>query len=468
MWTPVLVRQLSDNLPEESSRPLNPNRQPVVPRPGRHRRPMTAPKPQTEKNSKRKKIWLTILTVLVVLAILAIAGYFFKVLILSKYYFCKRSVKFIPIDLACDGKHDCAGGEDELTCVSALTVNSTFPVRLLSAKSVLQVFKPGMGWRSVCSNGWTAEHTQTACKQMGYASNPRSGTVPISSLPKPFANGPFTTVRSESGKTPVHQAASTSTHVCQSGSVVTLSCSDCGQARSKERIVGGTDADIEDWPWQVSLLQGGKHVCGGALVTPQWVVTAAHCFGGKKDIGRWKVVSGQTFLGAQTGSSVTNIITNGQYDEASNDYDLAMMKLYSPLYVGDTCRPVCLPPKNLGLRGGAMLTVTGWGYLEENGEVSNRLQEASIPLIDRTTCSNPSVYYDHLTERMICAGFLKGGVDACQGDSGGPLVHLTMSKNYLVGVVSWGVGCARRGKPGVYTNVEEMMNWINTVIQKYP
>ncbi|XP_020773713.2 transmembrane protease serine 4a isoform X2 [Boleophthalmus pectinirostris] len=462
MWTTA-------HLPEESTRPLNPNRQPVVPKPGRHRRPMTAVNPQTVKTSKRKKVWLTILAVVVCVAILVTAGYFTKVLIDSKYFFCKRSFKFIPIDQACDGKSDCAGGEDEVPCVSTFTVNSTFPVRLLTANSVLQVYSPGTGWRSVCSDGWTAEHTQTACKQLGYTKEPSSSTVPVTSLPVQFRVGPFTAVRSGTGNTQVHQATNTRNGVCQTGSVVALSCSDCGRVDSRERIVGGTDTVIEHWPWQVSLVQGGQHTCGGALVAPQWVVTAAHCFAGSKnELSRWKVVSGNTYLGSLGGSSVERIIINGQYDEARNDYDIAMMRLYSPITVGEFRRPVCLPPKAFDLSDGAMMSVTGWGYLEEDGKVSSRLQQASIPLIDRTKCSSPYVYGSAITERMLCAGYLEGGVDACQGDSGGPLVHTSSSQYYLVGVVSWGVGCARRGKPGVYCDVEEMMNWINTVIEKNP
>lgn len=124
-----------------------------------------------------------------------------KQLIDSKYFFCKSAVKFIPIDQACDGKNDCAGGEDEITCLSTFTVNTTFPgtpdavtlchqrhkdkawkliffsfllrpllppVRLTSARHVLQVYNPGQGWRSVCRDDWTEQHTQTACKQLGY------------------------------------------------------------------------------------------------------------------------------------------------------------------------------------------------------------------------------------------------------------------------------------------------------------
>lgn len=204
-------------------------------------------------------------------------------------------------------------------------------------------------------------------------------------------------------------------------------------------------------------------------MAPRWVATAAHCFAGsKKELSRWKVVSGNTYLGALGGSSVDRIIINGQYNEARNDYDIALMRLYSPISVGETRKPVCLPPKSLGLSSGAIMHVTGWGYLEENGKVSTRLQQATIPLINQAKCSSPSIYGSSITDRMLCAGLLEGGVDACQGDSGGPLVHFTSDRNYLSGVVSWGVGCARKGRPGVYSNVEGMMNWINTVVEKNP
>ncbi|XP_010727919.3 transmembrane protease serine 4a isoform X2 [Larimichthys crocea] len=456
-------------VPEESIAPLNPRHQvQVVPRPGRHRRPMTATKTQKDKASKAKKVLLTALTVVVLLGILVTAGYFIKQLIDSKYFFCKSAVKFIPIDQACDGKNDCAGGEDEITCLSTFTVNTTFPVRLTSARHVLQVYNPGQGWRSVCRDDWTEQHTQTACKQLGYTNNPQSSGVTVDKLIPSMKTGPFTAVRPMTGTTPIHEATMDRA-VCRSGSVVSLSCSDCGQVGSQDRIIGGTDAFIEDWPWQVSLQVGGNHVCGGSLVSPRWVVTAAHCFSGsKKELSRWRVVSGRTYMSTLGGSYVDRIIMNGNYDAAQNDYDIALMRLSSPITVGVARKPVCLPPKAFGLAAKSTMAVTGWGYLEENGKVSPSLQKASIPLIDQSVCSSPIVYGSAITQRMICAGFMEGKVDACQGDSGGPLVHFTSSRWHLVGVVSWGVGCGRERRPGVYCNVEEMLNWINTVIEKNP
>ncbi|XP_008307873.1 transmembrane protease serine 4a isoform X2 [Cynoglossus semilaevis] len=454
-------------VPEESAKPLNP-RTTVVPRPGRHRKPMTATKTPKDKAPKCKKVLLTILTVVVLLGILITAGYFIKRLIESKYFFCKRSFKFIPLDKTCDGIDDCAGGEDEITCLSSFTVNATYPVRLMTSRQILQVYSPSSGWRSVCSEDWTEKHTQTACNQLGYTNKPKSTNVQVNTLMSSMKSGPFAAVRPATKTTPVHQATTERT-VCRSGSVISLSCSDCGEVGFQDRIVGGTDALIEDWPWQVSLQQGGQHTCGGTLVSPRWVVTAAHCFtGSNRELSRWKVVTGRTYMGTLGGTSVDRIIMHGNYDSARNDYDIALMRLSSPVTIGETRRPVCLPPKAFGVAAGASLTVTGWGYLEENGNVSPSLQKANIPLIDHSVCSGPTIYGSSITPRMMCAGFMSGGIDACQGDSGGPLVHYTASKWHLMGVVSWGVGCAQERRPGVYCNVEEMLDWIHTVVEKNP
>ncbi|KAI4885886.1 hypothetical protein NFI96_032827 [Prochilodus magdalenae] len=405
---------------EESQMPLNPKAE-VVARPGRHRKAMPTTKPRRDT----WKTLITIISVIVILAILAVAAYFIQQLIQSKYYFCSKSVKFIPLEQACNGKQDCAGGEDESTCVSRFTVNSTFPVRLVSNISVLQIYSANENkWGSVCAEGWTQQHTQAACQQLGYT-----------------------------------------LQTCSSGSVVALSCSDCGPHAPESRIVGGQSALIENWPWQVSLQQNGQHTCGGSLVSPNWIVTAAHCFNSMGEVSRWRVVVGRTYLSTFGGSSVDKIIVNENYNAARNDYDIAMMKLSKPLSFGATVKTVCLPPYNLGLTREAPLTVTGWGHLQENGKLSSDLQKAYIPLIDQAQCSSPVVYGGSITPRMLCAGYLSGKVDACQGDSGGPLVYCGR-RWMLVGIVSWGVGCAREGRPGVYSNVGEMLNWVYTVMEQ--
>ncbi|XP_056612657.1 transmembrane protease serine 4a [Triplophysa dalaica] len=449
-------------VPEENTRPLNPKEQ--VPRPGKHRRAMKAPKAQKEKKFSIKKIFIIILIVLVVLAILAVAAYFIKQLIESKYYFCSKSVKFIPLAKACDGKEDCSGAEDESACVTKFGTNSTFPLRLISYRNLLQVYNPvSNNWRSVCAEGFSQEHAQTACQILGYTSAPSYSRVPTAPLNFDIKSS-FCIVGSSKQQTFLSTVSDRT--VCST--VVALACSaDCGVSPSQERIVGGQNAIIENWPWQISLQHSGQHTCGGSLVSPRWVVTAAHCFNGegRKDLGRWKVVSGITYLGSSGASAVDKIILNREYTSSRNDYDIAMIRLQAPITVGETRRPVCLPPQDLGLKAGVNFFVTGWGHVKEKGSLSSNLQKADVPLVDRDICSK--VYGSSITLRMICAGYLEGNVDACQGDSGGPLVY-SSGRWMLVGVVSWGHGCARAGHPGVYTNMDQMIDWVHSVMQEFP
>ncbi|XP_051962967.1 transmembrane protease serine 4a isoform X1 [Xyrauchen texanus] len=452
-------------VPEDNTTPLNPTHQ--VPRPGKHRKPMTAPQAQVAKRPSKKKIVITVLIVLVILAILAVAAFFIKQLIESKYFFCSKSVKFIPLENACDGKADCSGAEDESTCVKKYRANSTFPLRLITSRNVLQVYNPNESkWKSVCSEGFTKEHAEAACQQLGYSANPSFSTVEVGLLSS-YLKLSFCTVGSSKPQTFVSTISDRK--VCSLGTVVTLRCSvECGVSRNQNRIVGGQDAIIENWPWQISLQSSGQHTCGGTLLTSRWIVTAAHCFNGdgKKELSRWKVVSGNTYLGSSGSSSVDKVIINGDYSTEQNDYDIAMIKLQSPITFGESRKPVCLPPQDLGLKVGDNLVVTGWGHLKEKGSLSTNLQKAQIPLIDRAQCASSTVYGNSVTPRMICAGYLAGSVDACQGDSGGPLVYLS-DRWVLVGIVSWGVGCARQGRPGVYTNVDQMLDWVHSVMQEF-
>uniref|UniRef100_A0A9J8BZ37 Transmembrane serine protease 4a n=2 Tax=Cyprinus carpio TaxID=7962 RepID=A0A9J8BZ37_CYPCA len=453
-------------VPEENTRPLNPPQQQVA-RPGKHRKLMTAQKTQAEKRRNKKKIIITVLMVVVVMAIVAVAAYFIKQLIETKYYFCSKSVKFIPLEKACDGKEDCSGAEDESACVIKFGANSTFPLRLMTTRNVLQIFRPDESkWKSVCADSFTQQHAETACQQLGYSAKPTFSAVQVGILPTDLKMS-FCMVGSSKPQT--FQSTVSDLKVCSQGAVVALTCSaECGLSRNQERIVGGQDAIIENWPWQVSLQNIGQHTCGGSLVSPNWVVTAAHCFGGegRKALIRWKVVTGNTYLGSSGASYVDKILVHKDYISGHNDYDIAMIRLQSPITVGESRRPVCLPPQDLGLKGGDNVVVTGWGHLSEKGNLSPKLQKAQISIIDTDQCSSPSVYGISVTPRMICAGFLTGGVDACQGDSGGPLVY-SYGRWMLVGVVSWGLGCARQDHPGVYTNMDQMLSWVHSVMQEY-
>lgn len=212
-------------------------------------------------------------------------------------------------------------------------------------------------------------------------------------------------------------------------------------------IVGGQDADIADHPFTVRLTSAdGQQFCGGTLVSPTKVVTAAHCTTGSQasDV---KVVSGRTVMSSNEGtvSDVTDIWVHPEYQDATQGFDVSVLTLGAP--VSET--PIELAPAadDPVYAEGTPATVLGWGSTSEGGEQADHLQKVEVPVNADNTCGSAYQEYDPAT--MVCAGVPEGGLDSCQGDSGGPMV----ADNKLIGVVSWGQGCAREGYPGVYARV---------------
>ncbi|XP_023660683.1 suppressor of tumorigenicity 14 protein homolog isoform X3 [Paramormyrops kingsleyae] len=244
----------------------------------------------------------------------------------------------------------------------------------------------------------------------------------------------------------------------------------CGtRPKKKTKIVGGASAQMGAWPWQVSLqMERYGHVCGASLVSSRWLLSAAHCFQDSEtikysDARAWRAIMGMRGMNmvssAATTKPIRRIVLHALYDQFTSDYDIALLELATPVVFSEMVQPVCVPASTHTFGSGTSCFVTGWGVLTEDGELATLLQEAPVKIISHNTCNK--LYDDAVTPRMLCAGNLQGGVDACQGDSGGPLVCMEKSRRwFLAGIVSWGEGCARQNRPGVYTQVIKFSEWI--------
>ncbi|XP_070771039.1 transmembrane protease serine 3 [Enoplosus armatus] len=370
---------------------------------------------------------------------------------------CGSSPQCISTSAQCDGEAHCDNGEDELGCV-----------RLSGRSSVLQVQRGGV-WRTVCSDGWNNWLGVSACKQLGYSRYVESFFVSLTFIEQEFQYNVVSINLSQSQIIKLQNATAFSKTQCSSGKVTTLKCLECGsRPRYNTRIVGGNISKPGQFPWQVSLHFGSEHLCGGSIVTSRWILTAAHCVYGFADPSMWAVHVGlteQPVHGAQS-LAVEQIIHHARYRPKGLDYDVALMKLATPLDFNGFVEPICLPNYGEEFEEGTMCWISGWGATEDEGETSVVLRSAMVPLLSTKTCNQPEVYQGFISSWMICAGYLEGGTDSCQGDSGGPLACEDSSAWKLVGATSWGIGCAMRNKPGVYTRVTQSLSWIRQQMER--
>lgn len=226
------------------------------------------------------------------------------------------------------------------------------------------------------------------------------------------------------------------------------------------RIVGGVPATAGEFPFMVSLQSGSSHFCGGSLIHKSWVLTAAHCV--RSGTSGLKVRVGLLKQGDTSGVetfSAKKVMIHPENSSSNNDYDVALIQLNGE----SRFAPITLNSKNIDIPDeedkAQVATTVGWGTTSESGSLSSKLLKVDVPLVSTRNCE--SAYSGQITKTMICAGFEKGGKDSCQGDSGGPLVIRSSSgERLLAGVVSWGAGCARPKKYGVYADVNSALSWI--------
>ncbi|XP_011620138.2 suppressor of tumorigenicity 14 protein homolog [Takifugu rubripes] len=319
--------------------------------------------------------------------------------------FSCRNHDCIPERLRCNGKDDCADSSDESQCERSVVVQqcSEFTFRCSDGKCISKL-NPDCDGEQDCEDGSDEENCH--CGRRPYRSS---------------------------------------------------------------RIVGGQVSREGEWPWQVSLhIKGTGHVCGASVLSNRWLLTAAHCVTGITPDKHVRADQWEVFLGlheqSQTNEwtvrhSVKRIIAHHDYNPFTYSNDIALMELDANVTLGQNIWPICLPSPTYHFPVGCEAWITGWGATREGGLPVSVLQKAAVRLINSTVCK--TLMSDEVTEGMLCAGVLKGGVDACQGDSGGPLSVTSPSGTvFLAGVVSWGNGCARRNKPGIYTQTTKYRSWI--------
>ncbi|KAB0800230.1 hypothetical protein PPYR_05970 [Photinus pyralis] len=247
------------------------------------------------------------------------------------------------------------------------------------------------------------------------------------------------------------------------------------------RIIRGKQSVRGAWPWQVSLQllhpQFGflGHWCGGVLISSEWLLTAAHCI--SNDLfnlplpALWTAVLGDWDQDVEEYSEqriqIEKIILHERFHNFQ--HDIALMKLSQPvkLIAGSRIRSVCLPSKRITHNQTDLCIATGWGRDSEDGPLSSKLLESRVPVHDNAVCRKKYQHAVNIRSGHLCAGHLDGSSGTCVGDSGGPLqCASTDGKWVLVGITSFGSGCAKPGYPDVYTRLSYYVPWIKSKIKR--
>lgn len=244
------------------------------------------------------------------------------------------------------------------------------------------------------------------------------------------------------------------------------------QSPDSPAIVGGQEALPGAWPWAAALVFASRPTatlfCGGAIIAPTWVLSAAHCtFNGDNSSlqpSQVDVVVGRHQLSSNAGQrvDVVRIIRHPDYQhDVSYDNDVALFELATPV----AATPIQIIDTQMSQfeSDGRTVMVIGWGVTSSGGTVSDVLRQVEIPLVDLATCRQSyGIFTDEITDNMLCAGLRAGGKDSCQGDSGGALMTLDDSTATWkqIGVVSWGQGCAAPNFYGVYTRISHYADWV--------
>jgi len=229
------------------------------------------------------------------------------------------------------------------------------------------------------------------------------------------------------------------------------------------KIVGGTPVpNANKYPFAAAYLSNTFQFCGASIISEYYALTAAHCISSANPSNEWISIGSLRYDGngnpSSTYHSVVRTIIHPNFNRGNLDYDAALLELATPISFTGTMGPIDLARGSNPYDDDESVCV-GWGTTSEGGSASQVLREVDLPIISNSYCSE---MYNGITPRMLCA--YQPGKDSCQGDSGGPL-FVELGDEYLqVGIVSWGIGCAGVGAPGVYARVSTIVSWVDSIV----
>ncbi|XP_030760915.1 proclotting enzyme-like [Sitophilus oryzae] len=246
---------------------------------------------------------------------------------------------------------------------------------------------------------------------------------------------------------------------------------DCGMVRRQMRVVGGNITRLHEFPWIAGLSHGGEYHCGAALISRKHLITAAHCVNGfdvrdlSVTLGDHDRTSADRFNHIEV-RRLRSVKKHEHFDVSTYNNDIAILEMDIPISFSDKMNPVCLPNADFVDYSGRVGIIAGWGKTEERGDTSDVLRKVAVPVWSKQECYNSGYGERKISENMFCAGYVEGQIDACQGDSGGPLqLSNSLGDMEIIGVVSWGRGCARPNLPGIYTKVANYLHWIEEQLE---
>ncbi|XP_062894718.1 suppressor of tumorigenicity 14 protein homolog isoform X4 [Mobula hypostoma] len=338
----------------------------------------------------------------------------------------------IQLDLKCDGWNDCGDNSDEIGCVCT---SEQFLCGTGLCKSKFWVCD-GV---NDCGDNSDEANCECEADEMKCSNGKCIPEVQKCNLVHECGDGSDEKDCNNADESTV--VCTEHTYKCSDGSCIrkknpecdgTKHCADgsdekncaCGSRPYKHsRIVGGMDAEIGEWPWQVSLhFKDHRSTCGASVISKSWLVSASHCFQDVQgvrysDPGNWMAYLGlhiQHQLNDRVVKrNIKRIIVHEHYNPQIFDNDIALLELAQPVSFTSVIQPVCLPDASHNFPVGKSTWVTGWGATSENGAGATVLQKAEIRIINRAVCNN--LMSSSVTSRMLCAGYLSGGIDACQG-----------------------------------------------------